>query len=166
MGISHIFPSIFLTGYSQTPKRASEHLTAACFKAVVPPSRPAATFYFAFVQLGKTHLITFIYVQTGLLKNKWIKSWSGKRIKPCCGAAQPAYLGCDVMQAMGILLCKRHWEFNVAAQPALLPAMHLADGRDPQPHPSTFDLMFQSFLPSLNSHLTTAETQYISAVWI
>ena len=67
------------------------------------------------------------------------------------------------MQAMGILLCKSHWEFNVAAQPAQLPVMHLADGRDPQPHPSTFDLMFQSFLPSLNSHLTTAEAQCISA---
>lgn len=41
--------------------------------------------------------------------------------------------------------------------------MHLADGRDPQPHPSTFDLMFQSFLPRPNSHLTTGEAQCISA---
>ena len=163
MGISHTCPGIFLTGYSLTPKRASEHLTAACFKAFVLPSRPAAFLYLAFIQLGNTHLITIIYVQTGLLKNKWIKSWSGKRIKLYCGATQPAYLGCDVMQAMGILLCKSHWEFKVAAQPAQLPVTHLADGRDPQPHPSTFDLMFQSFLPSLNSHLTTAEAQCISA---
>lgn len=64
------------------------------------------------------------------------------------------------MQAMGILFCKRHWEFNVAAQPA---AMHLADVWDPQPHPSTFDLMFHSFLPSLNNHLTMAEAQCSSA---
>lgn len=61
------------------------------------------------------------------------------------------------MQAMGILLCKRHWEFHVAAQPA---AMDLADVRDAQPHPSTFDLMFHSFLPS---HLATAEAQCTSA---
>lgn len=142
MGISHIFPGILLTGYSLTPKRASEHLTAACFKAFVPPSRPAAFLSLAFVQLGEIHLITFIYVQTGLLKNKWIKSWSRKRIKPYCGAAQPAYLGCDVIQAMGVLPCNRHWKFKVAAQPAPLAAMHLADGRDPQPHPSIFDLMF------------------------
>lgn len=128
----------------------------------MPLSRPAAFLYLAFVQLGNTHLITDIYVQTGLLKYKWIKSWSGKKIKPYCTTVLPAYLGCDIMQATGILPCKRHWEFNAAAQPAPLPAMHLADGRDPQPHPSTFDLMFQSFLPSLNSHLTTAEAQCIS----
>jgi len=163
MGISYIFPGIFLTGNSLIPKRAPEHLTAACFKSFVSPSRPAAFLSLAFVQLENTHLITFIYAQTGLLKNKWIKSWSGKIIKPYCGTAQPAYLGCNVMQAMGILPCKRHWEFKVAAPPALLPAMHLADGRDPQPLPSTFHLLFQSFLSSLNSPLTTGEAQCISA---
>lgn len=123
-------------------------------------SRTSAVLYLAFIQLGNTYLIAFIYVQIGLLKSKWIKSWSGKKIKPYCSSAQAVYLGCHVMQAMGILLCKRHWEFHVAAQPA---AMDLADVRDAQPHPSTFDLMFHSFLPSLNNHLATAEAQCTSA---
>lgn len=106
---------------SKNHRRASH---SSLFQRIVFPSRPSAFLHLAFIQLGNTHLIAFIYIQKGLLKSKWNKSGSGKEIKPYCSIAQAVYLGCHVMQAMRILLCKRHWEFNVAAQPV---AMHLAD---------------------------------------
>lgn len=57
------------------------------------------------------HTFNYIHLcSNSLLKNKWIKSSSGKRIKPI--AAQPAYSSSDVMQALGFLPNERHWEFS------------------------------------------------------
>lgn len=114
-------PSLDAHELQKPRKNISQQLVP---KLLCSPSRPSAFLYLAFIQLGNTHLIAFIYVQKGLLKSKWIKSWSGKEIKLYCSTAQAVHLGCHVMQAMRVFLCKRHWEFNVAAQPV---TMHLAD---------------------------------------